>query len=256
MSSAETGSSSNHIEEYKQGNYKFGKYLRQEDIIQEASNQKTFVFKGKLTLSLLFFPLFAGGISILCYTLAFLLRASAGTRYVLTTIGFVATGVFIVLAIIFIYLPLKKFVAVGPAGIEFYSAISGYQKFAWSEVSDVRLGQFSTTIKYYFRDYTIAKEILPDVISGQEFPGKNSAFLKQNTLLMYWELYKDKRLGTNPQGLMEKFNAPRESRFHRRVTPSLGPTPSPGPPCPVCNGATTFIPQYNRYFCYSCQKYV
>jgi len=250
MSSAESGPSSNHIEDYKQGNYKFGKYLKQEDIIQEASNQKTFVFKGKLTLSLLFFPLFVGAITILCYTLGLLMHHSMGAKFVLNTIGFVTTGVFIVLAIIFIYLPLKKAVAVGPSGIEFYGAISGYQKLAWSEVSDVRLGQFSTTVKYYFRDYTIAKEILPDEISGQEFPGKNSAFLKQNSLVIYWELYKDKRLGTNPQDLLEKLNAPRESRFHRRSTPSLGP------PCPLCNAATTFISQYNRYYCYSCQKYV
>jgi len=249
MSAEQIDSSINHIEDYKKGNYKFGKYLGQEDIVHESSNQKTFVFKGKLTLSLLFFPLFVGGISILCYILAFLNRHSIGTKFVLTTIGFVTTGVFIVLAIIFIYLPLKKFVAVGPLGIEFYSIIAGYQKFAWSEISDVRLGQFSTTVKFYFRDYTISKEILPDGYSGQEFPGNNSGFLKQNILLIYWELYKDKKLGTNPHDLMEKLNTPREARFRSRPTPTLGP------PCPLCNGATTFIPQYNRYYCYACQKY-
>ncbi|MDD1777495.1 MAG: hypothetical protein LUQ65_04945 [Candidatus Helarchaeota archaeon] len=140
--------------------------------------------------------------------------------------------------------------AVGPSGIEFYSKIAGYQKFSWSEMSDVRLGQFSTTVKYYFRDYTISKEILPDEYSGQEFPGKNSAFLKQNTLLMYWELSKDKKLEKNPQELLEKFNAPRQARFGRSAAPS------PGPPCPQCNGPTTLISQYNRYYCYSCQKYV
>jgi hypothetical protein len=30
----------------------------------------------------------------------------------------------------------------------------------------------------------------------------------------------------------------------------------PGPPCPNCDRATRFIPEYNRYYCDSCQKYV
>ena len=36
---------------------------------------------------------------------------------------------------------------------------------------------------------------------------------------------------------------------------TLPSTAVPGPPCPNCNRATRYIPQYSRYFCDSCQKY-
>ena len=43
----------------------------------------------------------------------------------------------------------------------------------------------------------------------------------------------------------------------KAVAPEAQPkSPPSGPPCPTCNGATQFITQYNRYYCYHCQKYV
>jgi len=38
--------------------------------------------------------------------------------------------------------------------------------------------------------------------------------------------------------------------------PTPPPAGVPGPPCPHCNGATRYIPEYNRYYCDHCQKYV
>jgi hypothetical protein len=50
------------------------------------------------------------------------------------------------------------------------------------------------------------------------------------------------------------------------TAPVMTPAPTPAPPAPVappavpnctrCGKPTTFIPQYNRYYCYSCQQYV
>jgi hypothetical protein len=34
------------------------------------------------------------------------------------------------------------------------------------------------------------------------------------------------------------------------------PPPPPGPVCPTCGQPATFIPQYNRYYCYHCQRYL
>jgi hypothetical protein len=38
------------------------------------------------------------------------------------------------------------------------------------------------------------------------------------------------------------------------------PPPTPGTPvaptCPRCHAPATWIPQYNRYYCYNCQQYV
>ena len=45
---------------------------------------------------------------------------------------------------------------------------------------------------------------------------------------------------------VEKFSTP----------PPQPVSPPSGPPCPTCNGVTQFIPQYNRHYCYHCQKYV
>ncbi len=33
------------------------------------------------------------------------------------------------------------------------------------------------------------------------------------------------------------------------------PPPMPGRSCPVCGGPLTYIPEYNRYYCYHCQRY-
>ncbi|NVM54521.1 MAG: TFIIB-type zinc finger domain-containing protein [Candidatus Helarchaeota archaeon] len=42
------------------------------------------------------------------------------------------------------------------------------------------------------------------------------------------------------------------------TTPQPTPlgTETPNPPCPNCNRATRFIPQYSRYYCDHCQKYL
>lgn len=34
------------------------------------------------------------------------------------------------------------------------------------------------------------------------------------------------------------------------------PTAAPAPNCPRCSRPATFVPQYNRYYCYSCAQYV
>ncbi len=47
------------------------------------------------------------------------------------------------------------------------------------------------------------------------------------------------------------------------AAPAVAPAPMAAPPaaaaapiCPTCGRPTTFIPQYNRYYCYNCSKYV
>lgn len=40
--------------------------------------------------------------------------------------------------------------------------------------------------------------------------------------------------------------------------PQAAPAPAaaPAPNCPRCSRPATFVPQYNRYYCYSCSQYV
>ncbi len=46
------------------------------------------------------------------------------------------------------------------------------------------------------------------------------------------------------------------------TVPAPGPAPPPPPPppavplCPTCGQPATFIPQYGRYYCYRCQRYL
>ncbi len=53
---------------------------------------------------------------------------------------------------------------------------------------------------------------------------------------------------------------PFTSTHSSSAAPSTPTPPSssnpPGPPCSICNRATTWIPQYKRYYCYPCKKYV
>jgi hypothetical protein len=37
---------------------------------------------------------------------------------------------------------------------------------------------------------------------------------------------------------------------------SVAPTAPAAPACPRCHNPATWIPQYNRYYCYNCQQYV
>jgi len=39
------------------------------------------------------------------------------------------------------------------------------------------------------------------------------------------------------------------------AAPAAGAAAAP-PFCPTCGKPTTFVPQYNRYYCYTCNKYV
>lgn len=44
----------------------------------------------------------------------------------------------------------------------------------------------------------------------------------------------------------------------QRPTEALGaqgPQPAQTPLCPTCNGLLTWIPQYQRWYCYKCKKY-
>lgn len=46
----------------------------------------------------------------------------------------------------------------------------------------------------------------------------------------------------------------------RAVRAAVGPVapsapPMPGRACPRCGGALTYVPEYNRYYCHSCQEY-
>ncbi|MHB1887081.1 MAG: hypothetical protein ACYCVV_19160 [Acidimicrobiales bacterium] len=38
-------------------------------------------------------------------------------------------------------------------------------------------------------------------------------------------------------------------------SPGTAPSPSAAPNCPKCGQPTTWVPQYQRYYCYSCSQY-
>lgn len=39
------------------------------------------------------------------------------------------------------------------------------------------------------------------------------------------------------------------------LKPGQPQTPQAAPACPTCNGPLTYIPQYQRWYCYKCKKY-
>ncbi|TFG05581.1 MAG: hypothetical protein EU536_01705 [Promethearchaeota archaeon] len=235
----------NYIEEYRNQKYQFGTFTSHEDLLAAILNQRVFVFKRRLILGDFFLPAIPLGIGILFFIIA---------KFTLGIISTVAFCVFTVFAIIFLYIPSGGFAAVGPQGLEFYSKLSKYEKYNWSEVASVRQGSFSQNVKFYLKDYGRSKEIIPQIYNPREFPAKNSVFLIRDTFLLYWELSKHKGSTIDPRELLESLTtADRTS-----ISPTIRSPPliQLGPPCPECNKATTYIPQYQRYYCYSCQKYV
>ncbi|TFG04340.1 MAG: hypothetical protein EU536_04815 [Promethearchaeota archaeon] len=240
----------NYIEEYRNQKYQSETFTSHEDLLTAILNQKVFVFKRRLIPGDFFLPVIPLGISILFL----ILKALNPKAFFPLIVSIVAFCVFTVFAIIFLYIPSGGFAAVGPQGLEFYSKLSKYEKYNWSEVASVRQGSFSQNVKFYLKDYGRAKEIIPENYNPREFPAKNSVFLIRDTFLLYWELSKHKGSTIDPRELLESLTtADRTS-----ISPTIRSPPliQLGPPCPECNKATTYIPQYQRYYCNSCQKYV
>jgi len=49
-----------------------------------------------------------------------------------------------------------------------------------------------------------------------------------------------------------------EAKPKVEAAPTVTPTPGPGaaPTCPTCGKPATWIPQYKRWYCYNCRKYL
>jgi hypothetical protein len=60
----------------------------------------------------------------------------------------------------------------------------------------------------------------------------------------------------NPQGYAQPSYAPTYAPQQQNYPPPPPPPPQQPPTCPTCGNPLTFIPQYQRWYCYREQKYV
>lgn len=183
----------NHIEQYKQGNYQFGRYLSQDDIISDMKEGKTFVIKGNLIGWSFVFPIIAFIASIV---LVFLGIAIFPIFFLFAVGAIIA---FIILFLYYIYAPLKSYLAIGPNGIEFDSAFSSYRYEPWDQVADMRVSIRTVVVdgvpdefklvRIYFKDLG-RKKIETRMYGKKQFPGKNREDLVADLFSIYWEVYK------------------------------------------------------------------
>lgn len=64
-------------------------------------------------------------------------------------------------------------------------------------------------------------------------------------------------LGTMVFGAAFQLSVVKEQKAARTAVGPVAPVapPVPGRVCPTCGGQLSYVPEYNRYYCYKCQRY-
>ncbi|MFX1295755.1 MAG: hypothetical protein ACFFD2_13000 [Promethearchaeota archaeon] len=110
---------------------------------------------------------------------------------------------------------------------------------------------FSTEMRFHTINQLHIKNIVNGINQLWDASGKGPMLNNMN-----YKRYQ-KKLKVTPEEIQQAWQAWSDTK---QTLPSTTISPStsypPGPLCPNCNKPTTFIPQYNRYYCYPCQKYI
>lgn len=100
------------------------------------------------------------------------------------------------------------------------------------------------------------KNLAASVITGTLTLG--IGFIAAGASAVTYKMFEDKLWGY----ISEQVTSLTNSAVSPQVVPSLTPLPPPPPPpvaevyCPSCGKPATYIPQYQRYYCYNCRQYL
>jgi hypothetical protein len=109
---------------------------------------------------------------------------------------------------------------------------------------------FPTEIEFHTQNQDLIRDIVKEI--------KNIWMVPMLDNLDYKKF--EKHFNVTAQQIKEAWERWAGSEASTSVAPayaSVTPSPESQPPfCPKCGKPTTFVPQYNRYYCYPCEKYV